>query len=317
MSRNNSYIFNSEMADAIRLFKRLSVFAIPFIAAAVFIVAVDPFDYLGLTRFIPTDTKYSVARQIDPCFWRLIHFERSPTENILLGDSRMESINTQEVERASGEPFTNLAYGGGTLAESIDSFWIAAKRVKLKRVYMGVALTSYNDYEISNRVQFYSSVRENPSLYFINRGVWEASYYVLYSSLSGKEVKLGIPPMNKDEFWQEELGTLQKYYDKYAEPIKYRKELQSVSDYCRANGIELNFIIFPMHTDAQRQIVSSNMSAYAAAMRRDLSQFGNLFDLEVDNQINRNKDNFNDPIHTSHEIQAFIIDEVWRAGDGE
>jgi len=227
----------------------------------------------------------------------------------------MEAIDTKEIERASGEQFTNLAYGGGTLSESIDSFWIAAKHVKVKRVYVGVALASYNDYEISNRVQFYSSVRENPSLYFINRGVWEASFYILYSSLSGEEIKLGIPPMNRDEFWQQELATLQKYYDKYAEPIKYRKELQAVSDYCRENGIELNFIIFPMHMEAQQQIVSSNMSAYSAAMRRDLSQFGNLFDLEVDNQTNRNKDNFNDPIHTRHEVQAFIIDEVWRADD--
>jgi hypothetical protein len=311
MNRSNLSISNSEIAEATRFFRRMVVFALPFVLAGAFILIVDPFEYFRVVKLIPTETKYSIAKQIDPCFWRLNRFESAPTENVLLGDSRMEAINPDVIKRVSGETYTNLAYGGGTLREAFDSFWIAARRINLKHVYLGVALTSYNDYEISNRVQFYSSVRGNLALYLVNRGVWESSLYDVESAISGKEIKLGVPQMNKDEFWQVELGILQKYYDKYVEPKKYRKELRDISEYCLANGIELNFIIFPMHVDAQRQLVDSKMLENSEKMRRDLSKFGRIFDFEVDNDINRDKANFNDPVHTNQFMQEMLINEIW------
>ncbi len=311
MNHSNSYISNSERVDAAMLLRKLAIFGLPFLIAASIIVVVDPFDFLRIGSWIPGERKASVSKQLDPCFWNLNRFEAAPTENILLGDSRMEAMSADTIRQVSGEEYTNLAYGGGTLREAFDTFWIAAKRTKLRRVYIGISVSTYNDYEISNRVQFYSSARENPGLYFVNRGVWESSFYIVRSFLTGDEVRLGVPPMAKNEFWLVELETLKKYYDKYVEPRKYRKELQEISEYCRANGIDLNFIIMPMHKDAQLQLDDPKVREAGLSMRSDLSRFGRMWDFETDSELNRDASHFNDPVHTDPVIREMLINEVW------
>jgi hypothetical protein len=154
-------------------------------------------------------------------------------------------------------------------------------------------------------------VKGNPAMYFINRTVWESSIYSVYSQISGTDLKLGVPQMTKEEFWQTELGILQKYYDKYAPPKQYRKELKEISDYCEKNGIILSFVIFPMHAEAQKQIVDSGMQKQSEQMRADLTEFGTVDDFERDNEFSASRDNFDDPVHMNTAAKKILIGEIW------
>lgn len=311
MNRSNLFIFNSELKDIRRLIFRLCLLCLPFFVAAVFIFAVDPFNFLSTSGTIPEEIKRPVALQFNPPFWKLNKFERDPMQFVLLGDSRMASLETGIINEISGDEYTNLAYGGASMREIIDTFWVVAKKVRLRRVYVGVSLEKYNDYEITDRLTFYKSAVENPALYFVNRAVWEAAYYDLEGYLTGVKFTVGTPSTNREEFWLEELQLTAAYYRKYAEPKKYRKELLEMSNYCLNNGIELRFIIFPTHIDAQNVILESGFQAKNETFRQDLMKCGDVYDFDWPTDLTRNRSNFDDPMHIKQGMRQMVIAEVW------
>ncbi len=311
MNLNNSSIFNSEASDFRKMLGKIAIFALPFLLAGGFIVFVDPYNFLRTTSAVPDSIKAPIANDFNPAFWKLAKFNRQPTENILLGDSRMAPIDAETVKQVSGVEYANLGYGGASVREAIETFWLVSKKTKLKKVYLGINPEKFNDYEITNRVEFYKNATENPGLYFINRAVWEAAWYQIYQYSTGEKVDVAKVEATKDEFWQIDLDATKKYYDKFAEPKKYREELMKISDYCKANNIELSFIIFPTHTDAQKLLKESSVAAHNQKMREDLSALGKVYDFDWENDLTSNRENFTDPVHINKEIQTVVIKEIW------
>ncbi len=310
MNRSSSSISNSETADFSRLAKRLVVLLLPFLLAAGLIFVVDPFNFFAVSQIIPKDIKAPIASQFNPCFWQLNKFEHEPRENVLLGDSRMILL-PGEVKEVSGEDYANLGFGGGTVREIVDAFKVVSKKVALKKVYIGLNLDKYNDYEINNRMTFYNAAHENPALYFLNQAVWQTAYYEVKTALSGEKFKIGVPNMSKDEFWDEELAVETKYYEKYVEPVKYRKELSELAAFCRENNIKLSFIIFPTHVDAQQLIANTQMIENREKMLKDFNSGGDVYDFDWSNELTANKNNFNDPVHMNADVRKIVTREIW------
>ena len=125
---------------------KIGIFSLPFLLAITLILVVDPFNFIGFGKAIRDSIKFPIARDLNPCFWQLNKFDKNPTENVLLGDSRMAPIDTDIVKQVSGEDYTNLGFGGGSVKEITETFWIVAKRQKLKNVFIGVNPEKYNDY---------------------------------------------------------------------------------------------------------------------------------------------------------------------------
>lgn len=311
MSRSNSSISNSETTDFLKLVNRLMLFSIPFLVLAAIILAIDPFNFFNVATIIPDEIKRPVAMQFNPPFWKLSKFEKDPKEFILIGDSRMAPLETDVIKDISGDDYANLGYGGASIQEGIGTFWFVTKLVKPKKVFIGVNPEKYNGYEITDRLSSYNSVRENPALYFVNQAVWESAYYDVNGYLTGAKFTVGTPQMTKEEFWQDDLAVTAKYYQKYADPKNYRRQLLEIADYCRKNNIDLSFIIFPTHADSQQLIVNANFQPQNAAMRRDLQACGKVYDFDWLNELTENKDNFEDPVHTTKPVRQIIIQEIW------
>lgn len=313
MNHSNLSISNSKFQwfDAKKLFKRLFLFSIPFLSGISFITVIDPYNFLNISPVVPENIKFEVARQFNPCFWKLNKFEQSPNPFVLIGDSRMAPFEPEIIKEISGKDYANLGYGGATVKEIIETFWIVSKQINLKEVYISVNLDKYNDYEITNRVEFYKTARENSAIYFVNRGVWESAYYNLRMLLLDEKFSVGVPAMTKDEFWNEEIVIQRKYYDKYAEPKNYRKELAKIAEYCRKNNIKLEFIIFPTHVDAQKIIVDANSSEWADSMRRDLIQWGKVYDFDWTNDLTKDKENFDDLVHINSQTRKIVAQGIW------
>lgn len=312
MSRSNLFIFSSELTDARKCCVRLFLLASPFLIAASAITLIDPYNFFWHNQRIPDEIKRPVALQIDPPFWKLNEFEKDPKQFILFGDSRMAAIPTERIKDLSGDDYANLSYGGASLREMIDTFWFVAARVQVKKVYFGVNLGTYNDYDVTDRLAFYKASRESPLLYTMNKGVWEAAFYDLKGYFTGARFMLGTPTAGRDQFWNEQLQLTATYYKKYAEPVKYRTELKSISDYCRGQGIELKFVILPTHVDAQREIVNANFQSQNEALRTDLMSFGDVYDFDWPSDLTNNPDNFSDPLHLDHKSIQSVMQEVWR-----
>ena len=311
MNRNNLSIFNSEAQEFIRFFKRLMWFCLPFILAAGFIAVVDPFNFLPVKSVISNEVKSAISPQLNPCLWKMNIFLQQPIDKILLGDSRMDGINEDDIEAVSHERYFNFGYGGASLREVIDTFWFAAENAKLQKVYIGVNLNIYNDYENVNRTQVYKSIHDNPTLYFINRTVWQAALTSVYSQLTNEDLKIGVPTASREQFWQDELEIMRSYYRKYVYPKKYKQELQKIADYCRQNNIELNFIIFPAHTDEQNLINEAHLENENQQMRHNLQAFGTVYDFNTENNLTTDKANFDDPVHFNLTSRQELIREIW------
>lgn len=313
MNHNNSSISNSETANFRRMAKRLLWLSAPFLLAAAFILIVDPYNYFNFSRVIADDAKSSVAAVINPTFWKLNKYERTGGNRILLGDSRMIAMETETIKRATGEDYVNLAYGGGNARETIETFWLAAKKNRLEKVYIGINLDKYNDYEIVDRTIIYRVTRENSFLYFLNPDIWNAAYYNSEIYLTGRKFNIGTPNMTKADFWAEAVAAETSYYQKYTEPRKYREDFRKIAEYCRANRIELKFVIFPTHVALQRLIDETKVRPQRDAMLNDLSEFGDVYDFDWENEMTRDSQNFPDPFHFNREIAAEIVGDIWNS----
>jgi hypothetical protein len=314
MKPNNLSISNSENSerqDIRRFLLHFSVFIIPFLIYGTFIAVIDPFNFLGNNSFIGRDIKLQTAYPLNPCFWKMNEFTKNLQENILLGDSRMLAMKAELIKEAAGEDYYNFAYGGASLREDIDTFWFVTEKIKPKKVYFGINLNIYNDYEMNNRIAEYRAVKENPMLYFVNRSVWESSIYAAYSKITGEDLKIGSPKVDKDKFWIEQQELTSNYYRKYIYPENYKKELQKISEYCQKNGIELTFVIFPTHIDSQKLVEKFNLNRENEQMRKDLASFGTLLDFDYENELTADREKFKDPVHLDTESNKELIKEIW------
>lgn len=294
-----------------RFLSRLALFSIPFWVYFAFIAIVDPFGYLNLSP-ISAEQKLPVAGALNPCFWKMNEFNRRPSSRILLGDSRMLGIHSDKLRESTGEDYFNFAYGGSSLNEMIETFWFAARRTELREVYIGLNLNVYNDYNYTERTSMFTTVNQNPLLYFVNRTVLQAAAYDVYSWATRKDLKIGVPNMSRDAFWQEQLGPLTSaYYTSYVYPVKYKRRLQELSSYCRAHGIRLAFVIFPTHVDLQNRVHDFHLETAAAKFRDDLAGIGPTFDFDYQNEMTSRRENFSDPYHYTGAIADILVREIW------
>jgi len=82
------------------------------------------------------------AYPLNYCLWKMPAFARHPASNLLLGDSRMDALKSERVKELTGTDYFNLAYGGATIREIIESFWFASRHASVSRVYIGINFQS-------------------------------------------------------------------------------------------------------------------------------------------------------------------------------
>ncbi len=224
----------------------------------------------------------------------------------------MNEIDDAEVAALTGEPYFNLSYGGASLKEIIDTFWFAQRHVQLKKVYIGLNLNLYNDYNYTERTKTYLTIEKSPAIYFVNRTVLEAAWDDAYSRIRGVDLKLGVPKMSREEFWQYSLGPLTAaYYSRYVYPQRYRGDLHAIAEFCRSHDIRLTFVIFPTHVELQSRIADFHLSEAAARFRADLASMAVTYDFDYPTEITLSKQNFRDPYHFTEPIGVRMIRQIW------
>lgn len=98
---------------------RLALLAAPFLVYFALFFAFEPYDYFGVK---------GGASSEDSVITRVRAYLSAPEDAIILGDSRMAHFDMNAVAEASGRGWSNLAFGGASLNESIDLFYLAAEK---------------------------------------------------------------------------------------------------------------------------------------------------------------------------------------------
>ena len=276
------------------------------------VTLVDPFEFFGLRYSIVDSTwRAGVARAINPCLLKLGGFRRQPAAHVLLGDSRMASLPVLAVSARVGAPVANLAYGGASLQEVLDTFWFATRYAKLESVTIGLNLDSYNDYNIMRRTEAMQSMVDNPALYYTNRNVLSATWYALKSRATHAAPVLDRVNDNRDEFWAYTLGEQRLTFSRWRAPETYRGELKRMADWCRSNHVRLTFVRFPLHQDVEDIVDMAGLAQARSAMARELAALGTLVDFEGRRDVQDDRTKFADPIHFNAATGAGLIAEVW------
>lgn len=309
---SNSSTSSSERQHIYRFLRKVSLFALPWLLAALVVFLVDPFSVLFSRSLIPQAVKQRIAIPLNPCLVQLSRFARNPAPIVFLGDSRMAALKEDKAKEVIGEEVRNLAYGGGSLREALDSFYYADSIIPLKAVVLGVNFDSYNDYAITRRTEAFRTIHDNLALYFVNRTVLQATAYTLYSALSGVDLKLGAPRVDRKAFWDETIHGPQetRMIATYIRPGQYKEELVRLADYCNKKGIKLTFVIFPTHSELRESVEESRPDDYMK-FKEDIAAIAPTYDFDRPSALTDDERNFNDPLHTTGAWVKPILAEFW------
>lgn len=142
-----------------KLLLRLFCLALPFLLYFGAFLYFEPYDYFGLKGGAVSEDSYIT---------RIRSFLNHPQDSIILGDSRMAHFDMALVEEVSGTAWSNLAFGGASMNENLDLFYLAAEKTDLKRCVFEVSFYTLREGDARNRMQAITTVVENPFAYLTN-----------------------------------------------------------------------------------------------------------------------------------------------------
>jgi hypothetical protein len=275
---------------------------------------IDPFNYFNISKIVTTKEKEEISRRVNYPLWHLIEFKNKPNENILIGDSRMSRLKTNLIKKITGECYYNFTYGGGTIEESISTFWETAKVTRLKNVVFGINFNNFNANNVRNRVPGTTNTIKNPILYLFNIDVLKASFLLAKKSILKKSVKIEKPSISKEKFWNLKLNEdSRRFYSNYKYPHKTYDKLVKVNSYCNKNNINVRFIILPTHVSLQCKIKEYNLEDENNRFLADIRKLGNIYNFDRSTELTKNKKNFYDPFHLirSDQLCSILIRDIF------
>jgi len=239
----------SRRADMVNV----AIVAFLLVACAGLNYAVDPF---GLNRAVDLGLdKEPVSHKLSYFDWKLAGYLNDPRPVILLGDSRVGAWSEASFEKTLGKPTFNLAFAGGSTTEAIDAFWFASEQGKLERVYLGLNLSTLNGAINLCRTCDTRAMFDSPLRYYLSPLVSKATWLNLYHATTGEGATSERPPMDRQAFWQHQLGEWGRITgETFRQPDELLIKLREMARWCQDNKVALTFVLPPTHRDlAERQ----------------------------------------------------------------
>jgi hypothetical protein len=293
-------------------------FLIPFLLMALILIYIDPYNIIrreknkDLLRL-----KEQISYRKNYALYKLQEYYYNPTDVIVLGDSRANHLYAQSFDSISGEQVTNLAYGGGTTQEIVETFWIISRMHKLKKVYIGINFNLYNALNVRTRVKTANNLRNSIPSYILSRYCIESSFLMIKALITNDNIDIEKPPYSKEKFWERQLNvSAPSFYKNYKYPSIYYNDLHKISEHCHINKIELVFFIPPTHIDLQNKIKEYHLEKDNEQFKKDLISLNvPVIDFNFENSMTKNKQNFGDPFHFNSTFEQIIINVISSSND--
>jgi len=296
-----------------RIVSNAALFATPFLVWIVVVVVVDPFNYFNISHVVAEPIKKENAASLNEMMYNMLDEVHNPGENLIIGDSRVESFSLPQIKEITGLQYHRLSSNALKLNEAVDLFWFANRRKRIARVVFGINFNQYNEYAFADRVHSVEAVIHNPLLYVFDRSVAQACYYVTKAALTGRPAFSSIPPMTPDEFWNY-IVTVRatEWYAKYRHPDELYGRMRDMVTFAKNQGTDVSFVIVPHHVDFQQRVQDFGLSEESARFRRELNGLGvRVIDYDYPNAVTAEKSNFRDPLHCNSAVASMIVNEVF------
>lgn len=297
-----------------RFFKLGFLFAAPLLLWMLLIVAVDPFDYFNVSKIFPEKLKVENAAKLNSLVFNMLKEVHAPCENLIIGDSRAESLPLEHIEELTRQTYFRLAANALKLNESIDLFYFANRIRPVKRVVFTINFNEYNEFAYADRVHSVEGMIHNPLLYLFDRNVAQAAYVVVKASRNQRQGVNSLPPMTQEDFWDYIVNVRGKeHYGRFRYPDAMEKRIEEMVKFARAQGTEVTFIIVPHHSDFQKRVREFGLLDDYLRFKKAMSRLdARVIDFDYLNDLTLNRSNFRDPLHYNEAIGNQIADEVFR-----
>lgn len=301
----------------VKLLVRLILFLSPFLLVALFILIVDPYNLVNISKVFNDETKIRVLNRSNSTtprgntLWKTIEYRRDPKENILLGDSKVAPLKSDELSEAIGMDIYNLGSAGFNYRSVIEMFWMAADRTELKNVIIQANFYSYN--VEGNNYELYGPTRQvikKPYTYFYNWDYLLDSFSVLYYQISGDEKFVSRGFHDTDDNWEKSTRLIETEYvlPRYQYPRSVHDDLVQIADYCKEHDINLVFVIPPDYYEVKEYIEKNGLSDKYLEFVQDLEALGPTVDIDAqDLPFSYNQDIFADHFHFKKEYTDSLI----------
>jgi hypothetical protein len=299
------------------------MFAIPFVAYFLFIVIIDPHNFVNIFHVINDTDKKAIINRNDESsprgnmLWKTLKIKRNQIKKIIIGDSQGAAINVDLIEKVSGEKYFNYCIPGASFETIFDMFWLAAGQTKLEKVYFTVAFVNYNSSRNYNIFHFAQDYLDKPYLYFITKENFFDSYVNLVYQIT-KNPKL---TQNSYEYLPDaemngiSMSRMNKFFEKYSYPKAYYSELNKIKQYCHENDIELKFLILPVYKGVDDYLEEHNLLEMNKRFKDDIKFLGDTYDLDVPGEFKNTREYYIDFFHLRHPKLEVLTRQIW--GDQE
>jgi len=270
---------------------------------------VDPFN---ANQAVDLDfNKEAVTQRLSSWDWNVAEYRADPKPAVMLGDSRMDALDSARVEGHLGIPTYNFAYGGGTLADTISTFWYADGLTDLEHVVMGFNLTNLNQSKSYDAAGQAIALIDDPLRYYFSPFITGASARTLWFNVGKGKAFSEKPPMEPEQFWTFKMNNGHRLYASYTYPTGLLAQLTDIVAHCRKEKIELTFILFPRHMDLQELGEEYDLMDDWERTLDALAPMAPTWNYDVPNRVTRDAANFKDPFHTTEEVGNALVDEVF------
>jgi len=280
------------------------------------VLVIDPHNIFGVTLLFDTKVKKQIMQRsnntcvYDNAIFSFAKFTKSPSPNIILGDSRPFLFDMNYINHGSNDTYSNLSIPGGDLKSICDSLEFAQKSIKLRKVLIGISFHKSNASIRSDIVPEIEKILSNKIKYFVNSRVISACTALIISriNLNGSKGKSIKNPRTKEVKWNEIIKGLE--FNAYKYPTEELNRLNTLVKALEQNGAEIIFIMFPGHIDISSEIDSHSLNNYRDKFVMDIANIGKLYNFDFTNEFTSDYDNYNDPLHTKKWVYNSIAEEV-------
>jgi hypothetical protein len=291
--------------------KKVFIFLIPFFLLITIEALIDPFNYFSAEKNKEMQNiKEDISQKVNPYLYKFIQYDENPCSTIILGDSRIALLSPSFFEDNVTGTISNLAFGGGSLQDAIETFWYVCKKHDIKKVYIGISIETYSGTLLRNRATPSIKIKNFFLSYLLNRYTFESTMLICKKKLFNAQIDINKPPFSKDEFWQNQLNWEARYLKNYSYPKNYYNDFKKIERYCSEKNIKLVFVLSPTHTDLQNKIHEFHLEKENEKFMQDICSFGDVYDFNYPNNITNNKNNFTDPFHHSDSISKIVVKEI-------
>ena len=196
---------------------------VPVFIYLIIFVCFDAYDYFGVQG--KTNSNNPIKR--------VQNYINNPTENIILGDSRFAHFDIELVNDISKKEYSNIAFGGASLEESLDLFdFIYNKNPNLDTVVFELSFYTLNsNYGSVSRMETIETQLENPIAYVSN---------LEYNVNMLTNIKNIISNAPTDDVKETRIPQEDDYIDINGNEYEYRKDLISYASVLYSKCAKVN-----------------------------------------------------------------------------